>query len=125
MLSWACLLGPALRSSCALWHVTDCDTTVLLYINLILHHLSGSVYIGLALGIKLAGLPWTVCGVMLAGPAAYYTDQQTDLVASFAAKYLPGMCSVLLQPEHPGMHSGATRALDVLCTSLQLLMLFY
>ena len=59
---------------------------------------------GLALGIKLAGLPWTVCGVMLAGPAAYYTGQQTDLAASFTAKYLPGDCSVLLQLKASGIH---------------------
>ena len=49
---------------------------------------------GLALGINLAGLPWTVCGVMLADTAAYYTDQQTGLTASFTAKYLSGICNV-------------------------------
>lgn len=54
---------------------------------------SGWFCTGLAQGIELAGLPWTVCGVMLAGPAAYYTDQQTDLTASFTAKYLSGICS--------------------------------
>lgn len=58
---------------------------------------------GLALGIKLAGLSWTVCGIMLAGTTSYYTDQQTDLTASFTAKYLSGICSVLTDPTYSGM----------------------
>lgn len=45
---------------------------------------------GLAIGIELAQLPWTVHGVMLAGAQSYYEQQQTKLAASFAEKYSAG-----------------------------------
>lgn len=42
---------------------------------------------GLALGIALLGLPWSVTGVMLAGGAQYYEAQQRQLVAAFLQAY--------------------------------------
>lgn len=42
------------------------------------------------MGIQLAQLPWTVHGVMLAGPLSYYQQQQNLLTALFADKYLEG-----------------------------------
>lgn len=58
--------------------------------------LNAGIPAGLALGIKLAGLPWQVCGVMLAGPETYYADQQTILTTSFMATYLAGTRGLLL-----------------------------
>ena len=59
---------------------------------------------GLALGIQLAGLPWQVHGVMLAGPATYYTDQQNTLMSSFMATYLQGSGTLLLQHTYQAKH---------------------
>ncbi|KAL3144147.1 hypothetical protein ABBQ32_003936 [Trebouxia sp. C0010 RCD-2024] len=70
---------------------------------------TGVTATGLALGIKLAGLPWQVCGVMLAGPLTYYTDQQTVLTTSFVATYLAGTCGLLLQQPWPSTSLGSCR----------------
>lgn len=62
----------------------------LLLVQLWVIHLSSGVFVGLAMGIQLAQLPWTVLGIMLAGPLSYYQQQQTLLTALFADKYLEG-----------------------------------
>ena len=54
---------------------------------------------GLALGVKLAEVPWQVHGVMLAAPVDYYLQQQAALTAAFSAQYLPGDCRVCVKPE--------------------------
>lgn len=42
---------------------------------------------GLALGAALLGLDWSVTGIMLAGPADYYLQQQRALVEGFAQMF--------------------------------------
>ncbi|GLI69952.1 hypothetical protein VaNZ11_014693 [Volvox africanus] len=48
---------------------------------------TGTTAIGLALGIALLGLPWTVNAVMLAGDLSYYKSQQEQLVRGFFEQY--------------------------------------
>ncbi|GIL43850.1 hypothetical protein Vafri_1445 [Volvox africanus] len=48
---------------------------------------TGTTAIGLALGITLLGLPWTVHAVMLAGDLSYYKSQQEQLVRGFLEQY--------------------------------------
>lgn len=45
---------------------------------------------GLAIGIALLDLPWKVQGVMLAGSADYYVQQQSLLAEAFSADFLTG-----------------------------------
>eukprot|EP00955_Chlamydomonas_euryale_P045537 353182-Chlamydomonas_euryale.AAC.29 len=45
---------------------------------------------GAAWGCHLAGLPWQVVGVMLAGDEAYYEMQQSTLSAAFQQQVLSG-----------------------------------
>jgi D-cysteine desulfhydrase len=42
---------------------------------------------GLALGAALMNLPWTIIGVMLAGPLFYYEQQCDALVSAFSAQH--------------------------------------
>lgn len=42
---------------------------------------------GLALGVALAGVPWHVHGVMLAGTPEYYHQQQERLTAAFSLAF--------------------------------------
>lgn len=51
---------------------------------------TGATAVGLALGAALAGAPWTVHGVMLAGDRSYYEAQQRGLTAAFCSSFLPG-----------------------------------
>ena len=51
---------------------------------------TGATAVGLALGAALAGAPWTVHGVMLAGHKDYYDAQQRALSAAFFSSLLPG-----------------------------------
>ena len=51
---------------------------------------TGATAVGLALGAALAGAPWTVHGVMLAGDRKYYETQQRALCAAFCTSFLPG-----------------------------------
>ena len=51
---------------------------------------TGATAVGLALGAALAGAPWTVHGVMLAGDRTYYEAQQRVLTAAFCSSFLPG-----------------------------------
>ena len=46
---------------------------------------------GLALGVALLGLPWKILGVMLAGKAEYYTQQQQTLTEACSAEFWQGM----------------------------------
>ncbi|GIL81921.1 hypothetical protein Vretifemale_10682, partial [Volvox reticuliferus] len=48
---------------------------------------TGTTAIGLALGIALLGLPWTVHGVMLAGDLSYYSSQQEQFIRGFLGWY--------------------------------------
>jgi 1-aminocyclopropane-1-carboxylate deaminase/D-cysteine desulfhydrase-like pyridoxal-dependent ACC family enzyme len=65
---------------------------------------TGATAVGLALGAALAGAPWTVHGVMLAGPREYYDAQQRALAAAFCEAYLPGgaLCQRAMS-ELPGL----------------------
>ena len=45
---------------------------------------------GLAIGIALLDLPWKVQGVMLAGSAEYYVQQQSELAEAFSSEFLTG-----------------------------------
>ena len=51
---------------------------------------TGATAVGLALGAALAGAPWTVHGVMLAGDRTYYEAQQRALAAAFCSSFPPG-----------------------------------
>ena len=51
---------------------------------------TGATAVGLALGAALAGAPWTVHGVMLAGDRRYYEAQQRMLTAAFCSSFLAG-----------------------------------
>ncbi|KAG2501838.1 hypothetical protein HYH03_000336 [Edaphochlamys debaryana] len=48
---------------------------------------TGTAAIGLALGVAVLGLPWTVLGIMLAGDLPYYQSQQEQLVRGFMDLY--------------------------------------
>ena len=69
---------------------------------------------GFALGVRLLGLPWQVQGIMLAGEASYYQEQQRQLTSGFmqefwrtsAGPYCKGLCVI---DEGTNMH--LTRAL--------------
>ena len=43
--------------------------------------------VGLAVGIALLQLPWKVVGIMLAGPASYYKQQQEQLTSTFGSAF--------------------------------------
>ena len=45
---------------------------------------------GLAIGVALLDLPWKVQGVMLAGSAEYYVQQQFKLAEAFSSDFLTG-----------------------------------
>ena len=61
---------------------------------------TGATAVGLALGAALAGAPWTVHGVMLAGDRTYYDAQQRALTAAFCSSFLPG--GECPKPSSPG-----------------------
>ncbi|GLC43325.1 hypothetical protein PLESTM_001458900 [Pleodorina starrii] len=48
---------------------------------------TGTTAVGLALGIALLGLPWSVHAVTLAGDMSYYESQQEQLLRSFLERY--------------------------------------
>ena len=48
------------------------------------------MYAGLAIGIAILDLPWKVQGVMLAGSAKYYIQQQSKLAKAFSSDLLTG-----------------------------------
>ena len=49
---------------------------------------------GLAIGIALLGLPWTVVGIMLAGEESYYRSQAQQLLSSFLQRYGPELYGI-------------------------------
>ena len=61
---------------------------------------------GLALGINLLGLPWSVHSIMLAGSVDYYTQQQRDLTKAFSIKFLTGAGFLIsrIYPVHEYSH---------------------
>ncbi len=64
---------------------------------------------GLALGAALFGLPWHVTGVMLAGPPAYYSEQQRSLTDAFVQHYLADEGAATLQERAAGILSWVER----------------
>eukprot|EP00198_Chlamydomonas_reinhardtii_P000261 XP_001689596.1 predicted protein [Chlamydomonas reinhardtii] len=55
---------------------------------------TGTTAIGLAIGIALLGLPWTVVGIMLAGEESYYRSQAQQLLSSFLQRYGPELYGI-------------------------------